>query len=96
MTLFDMPNVLILLLALVVDQAVGEPPNPVHPVVWMGKLISFLTMKIGEGRPVFEFVYGMLASLFVIAVFAAAAYFALAYLREVSMLAYIIDRKSVV
>ena len=33
---------LILVLALVLDLALGEPPNFIHPVAWMGKVISFL------------------------------------------------------
>lgn len=31
----------ILLLALVIDVLLGEPPRVMHPVVWMGKVISF-------------------------------------------------------
>jgi adenosylcobinamide-phosphate synthase len=85
-----MPNVLVLLLALVIDQAVGEPPNPVHPVVWMGKLIGFLTRNSGRRRPSLEFAYGLLVSLFVIALFAVPVYFGLRYLMEVSILAYVI------
>ncbi len=33
---------LVLLLAAVIDIVFGEPPAVVHPVVWIGKLISFL------------------------------------------------------
>ena len=33
---------LVLLLAAVIDIVFGEPPAAVHPVVWIGKLISFL------------------------------------------------------
>lgn len=90
MTLFDMPNLLILLLALVLDQAVGEPSNAVHPVVWMGKLIGFLTRDSGKRHPAFEFVYGLIVSVFVMAVFSLCVYFGLAYLRDVSVLAYVI------
>jgi adenosylcobinamide-phosphate synthase len=90
MTLSDMSNIIILLLALVIDQAIGEPPNPIHPVVWMGKLISFL-IKWGNGRNRFvQFLYGMIVSLFVIGVFGTAAYFGLRYLKDLSLLAYII------
>ena len=90
MTLFDMPNVLILLLALVIDQAVGEPPNPVHPVVWMGKLIAWL-IRWGEGNGrIAQFIYGLFVSLFVIGIFSVPVYFGLRYLRDVSLLAYVI------
>jgi adenosylcobinamide-phosphate synthase len=90
MTLFDMSNVLVLLLALVIDQALGEPPNPVHPVVWMGKLIA-LFMRWGGGRSrVVQFLYGLFVSLFTIGVFSVAVYFGLRYLKDFSLWAYII------
>lgn len=37
-----MEGLFILLLALVIDVLLGEPPRVMHPVVWMGKVISFL------------------------------------------------------
>ncbi len=33
---------LVLLLAAAIDVIFGEPPAAVHPVVWIGKLITFL------------------------------------------------------
>jgi adenosylcobinamide-phosphate synthase len=33
---------IILLGAITLDLAIGEPPAKIHPVVWMGKLVSFL------------------------------------------------------
>ncbi len=90
MTLFDMPGVLILLLALVIDQAVGEPPNAFHPVVWMGRLISLLTKWNGGRSRILQFLYGMLVSLFTIGLFAVLVYFGLRYLKDISMLAYVI------
>jgi len=36
-----MEGLFILLLALVIDILFGEPPRVIHPVVWMGKVISF-------------------------------------------------------
>ncbi|RYZ57182.1 MAG: cobalamin biosynthesis protein, partial [Proteobacteria bacterium] len=32
---------IVLLLAFIIDQTLGEYPNAVHPVVWMGKCIKF-------------------------------------------------------
>ena len=85
-----MSNIFVLLLALVIDLAVGEPPNPVHPVVWMGKLIT-LFMRWGGGRNrAIQFIYGLFVSLFTIGVFSVAVYFGLRYLKEFNLLAYII------
>ena len=39
------------LVALVIDQALGEPPNRVHPVVWMGKLIGALDGMVPREEP---------------------------------------------
>lgn len=36
---FDL--IIVLLLAFIIDLVFGEPPVAIHPVVWMGKLISF-------------------------------------------------------
>ena len=35
-------NMIVLLLALAIDLTLGEFPRPVHPVVWMGRGITFL------------------------------------------------------
>lgn len=48
------------LLAGVFDVALGEPPTPVHPVVWMGKLIGALERRRPHDRPLAEFAYGVL------------------------------------
>ena len=41
-------NVAVLLLAVVFDAMFPEPPNAIHPVVWMGKAISALE-RLGDG-----------------------------------------------
>ncbi|QLH74409.1 MAG: cobalamin biosynthesis protein [Methanomassiliicoccales archaeon] len=33
-------------LALLIDLLLGEPPTPLHPVVWMGKMIGYLDKRI--------------------------------------------------
>ncbi len=48
------------LLAGVIDVAFGEPPNAVHPVVWMGRLIAALERRRPQGRPRAELAYGAL------------------------------------
>ena len=42
-------NVGVLLLALALDIALPEPPNVIHPVAWMGKVISWME-RLTEGR----------------------------------------------
>ena len=58
------------LLAGVIDVTLGEPPNALHPVVWMGRLIGALTARRPHGRPRAEFAYGAL----IVAVTAGAAF----------------------
>jgi len=47
------------LLAGVIDVTLGEPPNALHPVVWMGRVIGALTARRPHGRPRAEFAYGV-------------------------------------
>lgn len=48
------------LLAGLIDVAFGEPPNALHPVVWMGWLIGALERRRPRGRPGAEFAYGVM------------------------------------
>jgi adenosylcobinamide-phosphate synthase len=48
------------LLAGVFDVVLGEPPARVHPVVWMGRLVSALERRRPHERPLAEFAYGSL------------------------------------
>jgi|YelNatPaOPRAMG01_1025707.scaffolds.fasta_scaffold19101_5 adenosylcobinamide-phosphate synthase len=92
-----MESLLILTLALAVDVLLGEPPRALHPVVWMGKMISWgerLAPQFQES-PTFanrerrkQVIWGTLITLLTVVVFAAAAYFLLRYLRELSWIAY--------
>ncbi|HUU32614.1 MAG TPA: adenosylcobinamide-phosphate synthase CbiB [Vicinamibacterales bacterium] len=51
------------LLAGLFDVLIGEPPNALHPVVWVGRLISALMGRRPHGRPQAEFAYGVLIVL---------------------------------
>ncbi|MFC1958783.1 cobalamin biosynthesis protein [Chloroflexota bacterium] len=85
-----MDALLILILALALDLALGEPPRPIHPVVWIGKLASFLE-KRGVGQsPLAQFVYGVGITLFLIGLFTTTTYFILFYLKSLSLVAYVI------
>jgi adenosylcobinamide-phosphate synthase len=84
-----MEVLLILLLGLAIDVALGEPPRVVHPVVWMGKVASFL-VKGGGRSYLTQFLYGLAIVLFTVAIFVAPAYFLLFYLKGLSLVAYVV------
>ncbi|MDP3879449.1 MAG: cobalamin biosynthesis protein [Dehalococcoidales bacterium] len=85
-----MDTLAVFFVALVIDLVLGEPPRPIHPVVWMGRVTSFLE-KGGWGRsPRRQFVYGAGMTLFLIGLFAAAVYLSLFYLRSLSAVAYVV------
>jgi adenosylcobinamide-phosphate synthase len=46
------------LLALLLDLALGDPPNRFHPTAWMGSLIAFLSRFRLHSRPSIELAYG--------------------------------------
>lgn len=83
-------NIIILLAALAIDFAIGEFPRPVHPVVWLGKVISLelrLAPRQGQWS---QLVYGTGIVILTIAIFTLPAYFLLTYLRGVNAIAYIL------
>jgi len=47
-----------LLLALALDWLAGEPPTKLHPVVWLGNLITLLQRRAPHGSPYKELLYG--------------------------------------
>jgi adenosylcobinamide-phosphate synthase len=51
------------LLAGLFDVTVGEPPNALHPVAWMGRLIGALMRRRPRGRSGTEFAYGVFVVL---------------------------------
>ena len=60
-------DILAVLLALLIDLALGEPPNRLHPTVWMGKTVS-LAERIAPGRqtsPAAQLAFGAGMALFV-------------------------------
>ncbi len=69
-------NLAVLLIALTLDILLPEPPNAVHPVVLMGKIISVLErFAVGMGNTV-AFLLGVVIAVAVPALFAAAAWLA--------------------
>lgn len=84
-----MDAVLILFLSVIVDVVLGEPPRVAHPVVWMGKVVSFLERDSTSQHPAIQFLYGTFMTMFTIALFALPVYYLLVYLKSVSFAAYI-------
>ena len=81
---------LILLLALIFDLTLGEPPNVIHPVAWMGKVASFLEKgSISQSKTV-QFIYGTMITLLTMALFTIPTYFILFYLEGLSSIVYVI------
>ena len=80
----------ILPLALALDLLLGEPFRPIHPVVWMGKIISFWERLAPAQGKWPQLIYGAGMVLFTTAIFASAAYFFLFYVNELGPIAYII------
>jgi len=65
---------LALCLAVVLDIVLGEPPPPIHPTVWMGRLIE-IGYRFGRSlRPSMQKAWGVVLVVGVVAVFALAAY----------------------
>ena len=62
-----------LVLALLIDRAVGEPPDRVHPTVYMGRAIALLRLHLPK-----RFAGGMLLLLLVVTAFCVPAYLLLA------------------
>jgi adenosylcobinamide-phosphate synthase len=79
-----------LALAVAWDIALGEPPNAIHPVVGIGKAISFLTRIAPKANRAAQFIYGMAVALLLPTALAAATYFLAQWLRELWAPAYIV------
>ncbi len=76
--------VIIPVVALAIDLLLGEPPNRVHPVVWMGRLIGYLDGMVSRDeprRPARERALGVLVILIPILVFVIGFTLLLALLR---------------
>ena len=69
-------------LALALDLAMGEYPSALHPVVWMGRCISFLEARAPRAGRFRQLAWGALMSLAVPALFAVGAALLLAGARR--------------
>ena len=64
----------VLLLALALDRAFGEPPEAYHPVVWMGRLIAVLERFFPAGNKSVSLLAGGMVAVLVPALFGAIAW----------------------
>ena len=85
-----MDALLILPVALALDLILGEPPRPIHPVVWMGKVISLLERGGLRFSSRAQFAYGCVMTLLVMGLFTIPVYFLLFYLKDINFAAYVI------
>jgi adenosylcobinamide-phosphate synthase len=52
-----------IILALLIDRWWGEPPGPIHPVVWMGSYLKHAGRDLPNHGPRLAFLLGSLAWL---------------------------------
>lgn len=64
-----MSALLIVALALIIDAVVGEPPNKIHPLRWMGNILGWLDRHISRKNPRTTKIKGFLSYLLVASVF---------------------------
>jgi len=80
----------VLALAVIIDLALGDPPNALHPVAWMGKVIALLERGGIKLKPRGQFIYGIVMTLFTMALFVVPAYFIILYLGKWNFFAVVI------
>jgi adenosylcobinamide-phosphate synthase len=77
-------------LAVIIDMALGDPPNALHPVAWMGKVISLLEKGGLKLKPAGQLAYGIAMTLFTTALFVVPVYFIILYVWRFNVIAGII------
>lgn len=85
-----MENLFVLILALILDLALGEPPNAWHPVAWLGKLMSLEIRLAPQRGKIKQLTFGIAVVIITLAAITAAAYFLLSYVKEVNTILYIV------
>lgn len=86
-----MENLLVFILALTWDLALGEPPLWMHPVVGLGKIIS-LEIRICPFRshPSIQFLYGMFMVIVTLSLLVFLIYYLLSYLKGINLIFYVL------
>ena len=83
------PNVLVFLLAVALDRLLPEPPQTVHPVVWMGRTVSVL-QRVAPNAPASAFLYGCAIVVLVVGISAAFSWLLVGLLRTLGPVAYVV------
>jgi adenosylcobinamide-phosphate synthase len=73
MTVVELAPALVVAGAVAFDLVLGEPPGPVHPVVWMGNLIGALRRRAPKAGAARQLAWGLAVALGVPALFATGA-----------------------
>lgn len=66
--------ILIIALSVVIDAVIGEVPNSIHPLRWMGNILNFLDRHIKRGNPTATKFKGFLSYLLVLIIFGGLAF----------------------
>ncbi len=82
-----METIAVLAIAVIIDLALGDPPNALHPVAWMGKVIASLEKGGLKLKPRGQFIYGMVMTLFIMALFVVPVYFIIFYVWKANIIA---------
>ncbi len=72
---------IVLLIALIIDLTLGEPPATFHPVVWTGRAIDFFRKNAPERR---RKIYGVVMAILLISLISISGYFAVELLLSVN------------
>jgi len=75
-------NILVLILALAIDVFLPDPPNRIHPVAWMGRVINAL-QRLAPAKPKPALLFGAVLALGVVGASAVAAHLVVQALRGV-------------
>jgi adenosylcobinamide-phosphate synthase len=82
-------NLAVLVIAVALDLALGDPPNAFHPVAWLGRLIGLAARAPVKGKKR-QFAYGMAVVISIAGTITAGMYILLVYLHGLNPAAYVI------
>jgi adenosylcobinamide-phosphate synthase len=85
-----MEIVYILIVAVMIDLIFGDPPNALHPVFWMGQVISFLLKGSQKRSSKVQFIWGLAVTLLTMGIFVTLVFFLLNWLKNWNLIAFII------
>ena len=81
---------MIIALALAIDCIIGEVPNAIHPLRWMGNILYFLDRHIKRGNPTVTKIKGFLSYMLVLLIFGGIAFIILAAAHHLNEILWIV------